>query len=136
MSKTTVIKEMIGKRILGIYTDGDALDEANIGRKMLFELDGRVFVEFSHSQDCCEDVYIADISCSCPIYELYMGKITIAEKTTEYKDEDGEEMWTFYRFCTDKGDLTIRWIGADNGYYSKEVDTLMYTISDKKDIEI
>ena len=131
MSKTTVINEVIGKRILNIYTDGGILGEEKIGRKMLFELDGGMLIEFSHSQDCCEDVHIEDINCSCPMYELHTGIITIAEQTTCYED-DGCVMWTFYRFCTDKGDLTVRWIGEDNGWYSKEVDMFIYKITTEK----
>ena len=89
--------------------------------------EGRRF-EMSHSQDCCERVSIEDI-CG-DINDLLNSPILLAEEVTS--EEDPEDIqkdyhdclycWTFYKLSTFKGDVTIRWYGESNGYYSVGVD--------------
>ena len=89
--------------------------------------EGRRF-EMSHSQDCCERVSIEDI-CG-DINDLLNSPILLAEEVTS--EEDPEDIqkdyhdclycWTFYKLSTFKGDVTIRWYGESNGYYSVSVD--------------
>lgn len=47
----------------------------------------------------------------------------MAEETEgEYKTTDwGDEQWTFYKFASAKGYVTVRWYGESNGYYSTSV---------------
>ena len=89
--------------------------------------EGRRF-EMSHSQDCCERVSIEDV-CG-DVNDLLNSPILLAEEET--RDEDPVDVnkeyhddlycWTFYKLSTFKGDVTIRWYGESNGYYSVSVN--------------
>lgn len=84
--------------------------------------DGREWQMF-HSQQCCEKVWIEDIVgrledlCGTPILMA-----EIAENRGNPKSPRTESCtWTFYKFATVKGYVTIRWYGESNGYYSERV---------------
>lgn len=88
--------------------------------------DGKQY-RFFHSQDCCESVSIEDI-CG-DLNDLVGSPLTTAEETTSNDNPPGVTpehqdsfTWTFYRFATAKGFVTIRWYGESNGYYSESVD--------------
>ena len=89
--------------------------------------EGRRF-EMSHSQDCCERVSIEDV-CG-DVNDLLNSPILLAEEATSDEDpvdvnkeyHDDLYCWTFYKLSTFKGDVTIRWYGESNGYYSVGVD--------------
>ena len=89
--------------------------------------------EMFHDYDCCENVYIEDI-CG-DINNLIGSKIIMAEEVinrdlSPLNEFDESYTWTFYKFATVKGYVTIRWYGESNGYYSEEVD---FAIKDKEE---
>jgi hypothetical protein len=76
---------------------------------------------FQHEQDCCEDVYLEDVTGN--VEDLIGSPILQAECVTS-DDESGRydsATWTFYKFATVKGSVTMRWLGVSNGYYSEYV---------------
>ena len=89
--------------------------------------------EMFHDYDCCENVYIEDI-CG-DINNLIGSKIIMAEEVinrdlSPLNKYDESYTWTFYKFATVKGYVTIRWYGESNGYYSERVD---FVINDEEE---
>jgi len=111
------IVEMVGQVFDSVNAD---LDE------MRFTRDGKGFL-FYHPQDCCEYVHIVEIIGD--LKDLEGSPLLVAE---EVSSDDAPEpdtgsfadsyTWTFYRFQTIKGSVTVRWLGTSNGYYSESVD--------------
>jgi hypothetical protein len=75
-----------------------------------------------HEQDCCESVEIEDIEGE--LEHLERAWILQAEVVTnEGETAEGDSAtYTFYKFATTRGYVTIRWCGVSNGYYSETVD--------------
>ena len=78
-----------------------------------------------HFQDCCESVALEDV-CG-DVADLIGMPILRAEERTSEDVIDGKPeyhesfTWTFYEIATNKGSVTLRWLGESNGYYSEEV---------------
>jgi hypothetical protein len=80
-----------------------------------------------HEQNCCESVYVAQVDGSP--FDLIGSPIVMCEEVTaglptksnnpDYEPESFT--WTFYKFATVKGYVTLRWYGSSNGYYSESV---------------
>jgi len=130
MYDVSIINELLGK----ILTDIQLTDD-----EIIFSTsDGRRYMMY-HCQDCCESVYVEDIIGD--INDLIGSELVEAEEVSfrDKKDLPDEEKiwmtlsgddlvggdesntWTFYKFRTSKGSVTIRWIGSSNGYYSESV---------------
>lgn len=61
------------------------------------------------------DIWIEDIDGD--LADLTGSPITVAECVSgEWNDEE-HEAWVFYKFATQRGSVTVRWCGTDNGYY-------------------
>lgn len=101
----------------------DIRDESDGG--LYFSFTDGTYLELAHHQDCCESVYLEDVI-GCDPEQLRNVYITTADEpdneiTLEEIGQPGSdryEDWTFYRLCTPKGDITFRWYGTSNGYYS------------------
>lgn len=106
---------MIGLAMVSV--SGDAGDDEIV----FTAINGRTF-KFYHDQDCCESVAINDVIGDLP--DLVGYPIVEAEEISSegepYSGESGT--WTFYRFSTVRGTVTVRWLGESNGYYSESVE--------------
>ena len=82
--------------------------------------DGSTF-KFHHWQSCCENVSVEDVIGD--VADLLDSPMLGAEEISEEEPYAGSESytWTFYRFWTAKGTVTVRWLGTSNGYYGEEV---------------
>ena len=113
------MKDMVGKKVLGIY-----YDEEN------FQIltDDCVYA-FYHQQDCCESVWLTQVD---GISDKLIGsRIVIAEVATDEKDtEYGHITWSFYKIGTNKGMIDFRFQGESNGYYSETVDLVKIEVSE------
>jgi hypothetical protein len=83
-----------------------------------------------HYEDRCESVQVDDVVGD--INDLVGGVVVSFEEvegdlpaTDRY---DVSHTWTFYNIRTTKGDVTIRWYGTSNGYYSESVDVEWHSL--------
>lgn len=107
---------------------GQTFDKVTaVNDEVTFYRNGDAIYRMMHIQDCCESVYLEDID--APLDTLEGTEILEAEEVTN-SDNPGSSVedyvdsftWTFYKFRTAKGWLTMRWFGESNGYYSESVD--------------
>jgi hypothetical protein len=110
-----VFNSMLGKTMVSV-TGSVGSDE------MAFKADdGKKFL-FYHDQGCCEHVSMEDIAGD--LKDLVGSPITMAEEVSSDNEPEVQAesyTWTFYKFATVKGSVTVRWLGTSNGYYSEGV---------------
>lgn len=113
------LDKMIGKVPVKISKDDE---------EIIFEMNDGSRYKMYHDQGCCEHVYIEDMDNDLDF--LLDEPIQRAEEVTNIDngklDEwDESYTWTFYKFGNSKDDVTIRWYGTSNGYYSESVDIVI-----------
>jgi hypothetical protein len=117
-----ILEAMVGKTIINI--------EGKVGDEQItfFMEDGKKYSMF-HREHCCEYVRVEDIIGD--LGDLMGSPLLAAEESTSRIGPNGEVSeqtpcesftWTFYKFATIKGYVTIRWLGESNGYYSESVN--------------
>lgn len=112
------IKEFKGN-VLKSYEINECKDE------IIFNFDNGKSYLMYHNQDCCECVSIEDIVGN--LDNLIGEPLEMAEEISNVSarplcDYDESYTWTYYKFATINGYVTIRWYGSSNGYYSESVD--------------
>lgn len=129
--KLVNVNDLIGKTIKSISNNDDRIN---------IDTEEGYHYEMYHNQDCCESVTIEDINGD--LEDLIGTPILIAEESVSndyteaqlaeinkrkinegdnYYQSDDSFTWSFYKFATIKGYVTIRWYGSSNGYYSEGV---------------
>jgi len=118
IDQVNIISDMMNKTIVEI--------EARDNELSFIDSEGLIYT-FWHNQDCCETVVIEDI-CG-DLDDLKESPILMAEETIHQSIERSHPMskgdrttYTFYKFATVKGYVTVRWYGESNGCYSERVD--------------
>lgn len=114
----TDISEMLGQTF-------NKVEQQN-NDELIFYGEGVKYI-FFHYQDCCEGVSIDEIHGD--LQDLVGAPLQQAEEVTSNENPEGVNKsyqdsftWTFYKFATIKGYVTVRWYGESNGYYSESVD--------------
>ena len=110
------VSEMLGVTLAAVEQRGD--DEVHFRAD-----DGRRWLMF-HEQDCCESVTIEEVIGD--LDDLVGSPLVESEcvegETSDHDEWGNTQTWTFYKFRTAKGAVTLRWLGESNGYYSESVD--------------
>ncbi|HFO8242769.1 TPA: hypothetical protein ACHKJU_002873, partial [Escherichia coli] len=113
----TVINEMLGRTFKEVFKNEN--DELVFRGDYSRGVWGTVFT-FFHFQECCEKVWIEDIVGD--LDDLQGEPLTEAEVVTEECDVgECHQTWSFFKFGTSKGCVTVRWCGESLGFYSERV---------------
>ena len=109
------VSEMLGKTLLGVEEIRG--HEVNLD-SIIFHCGDDTSYKMWHENDCCERVEIKEVVGD---WSALIGHPLLMCEESNKEDDDGTERWTFYRFATIKGSVTVDWYGESNGYYSMAV---------------
>lgn len=115
MSDEETLDDMVGKTITSIEVEGKG--EITFNRS-----DSSVYIHY-HWQESRETVEIEEVIGDWD--DLIDSPLLIAEKVTQKvapEENPMEGTWTFYKFATVHGYVTVRWYGEHSGYYSEEAN--------------
>lgn len=114
------IAEMVGRTLASVSGMVAGSDSVT------FVADDGTEWRLMHAQDCCESVTLEDVCGDAA--DLVGSPIVMAEEVSSEPEPEGYEWseydshtWTFYKFATARGSVTLRWLGTSNGYYSESV---------------
>jgi hypothetical protein len=99
-----------------------SVDDSGDGVRLVFEHGSLLLI---HRQDCCENVYLDEVI-GGTLTDLQgetlmeFGEATNADEP-EVESDYESYTWTFYRIATANEDITLRWFGESNGYYSESI---------------
>jgi hypothetical protein len=102
------------------------------------ETEDEIYYIFSHEQDCCEDVWLDDISgelddlIGWPILRAEVKESKNKEPDPVNGEKDDSWTWTFYTLATISGYVDLKFFGTSNGYYSESIDVVRI-IPEEKD---
>lgn len=107
-----VIEELLNK----ILIDIEVIDN----KQIILSCDNGEKYMMEHEPISWEEVWLEDVDGN--LDNLLNSPILLAEEVHEGGTTDGGTCtWTFYKFATAKGYVTMRWYGESNGYYSEDV---------------
>lgn len=81
-------------------------------------------VTMDHVQDCCEQVAVEEVFGNP--HDLVGRELLLAEEVSNapapYDRSDADGEWTFYKFRSAWGTVTVRWLGESDYYYATNVN--------------
>jgi hypothetical protein len=110
------LNEIMGKTMKTVTNTGEAI---------VFECDDGDTFSLHHEQDCCEHVTIDEVHGD--LADLVGTPLIQAEEEVSYNDGPANDYtesytWSFYKFATIKGYVTVKFYGESNGYYSESAN--------------